>query len=428
LSSLLTDLDELILRCRDDKAKTYIAEAVASYRSGAFRSAIVVSWIAVCFDVIEKLRELALAGDKEAEKQVEDLEKTRKSGDLARALKFERDLLELARDKFELISHLEFIDLARLRDDRNRCAHPSLISEDQAYAPSAELTRVHIHSAVSHLLQHPPVQGKYALERLIGEVDSEYFPTDVEEARTFFTSGPLRRPRESLVRNLVLLLVKRILKDSLDGKPRRRAIAALRAVAVLHPRQFGQTLAEKLSAVFRSVDDVDLLQSVDFLGRVPDCWQYLDADVRQRLQNYVAALPAQHLEEVERILGIVPLRDFAERRIKGATRSELKEAMSFEVPTIFIDQFITIYLESTSFEQANECAKRLLFVASNFSSDQVRRIVMNAAQNSQVLESFELDRLLNALRAREKLSVGEFDQLLAQHGLSQFLDTPPQQS
>ena len=79
MSSPLADLDELILKCRDDRAQAYITEAVASYRSGAFRSAIVGAWIAVCFDVIEKLRELALSGDKEAEKHAEELEKTRKS-------------------------------------------------------------------------------------------------------------------------------------------------------------------------------------------------------------------------------------------------------------------------------------------------------------------------------------------------------------
>src|SRR5690606_5939373 len=89
MTSSLVDLDELILRCRDEKAKTYITEAVASYRAGAYRSAIVGSWIAVCFDIIEKLRELALAGDKEAEKQIADLETTRRLGDITRALKFE---------------------------------------------------------------------------------------------------------------------------------------------------------------------------------------------------------------------------------------------------------------------------------------------------------------------------------------------------
>jgi hypothetical protein len=107
MSQPLADLDELVLKCRDERAKSYIAEAVACYKVGAFRSSVVACWIAVCFDVIDKLRELALAGDAEAEKKIEELKSIRASNDLKCSLEFERTLLEVARDKFELLSHLE---------------------------------------------------------------------------------------------------------------------------------------------------------------------------------------------------------------------------------------------------------------------------------------------------------------------------------
>ena len=208
MASPLEDLDELILRCRDLRAREFIKEAVASYRAGAFRAAIVGAWIAVCFDLMEKFRELALTGDKEAEMQVQEVDSLRRAGDVARALKFERGLLDVAKDKFELISPLEFIDLERLQADRNRCAHPSLTADETAYTPSAELARLHIHSAVTHLLQHPPAQGKIALNLLMNAVSSEYFPSGRNEAKVAFMSGPLRRPRESLIRNFVQVLVK----------------------------------------------------------------------------------------------------------------------------------------------------------------------------------------------------------------------------
>ena len=35
MASPLADLDELVLKCRDDKAKKYIKEAVECYKSGA---------------------------------------------------------------------------------------------------------------------------------------------------------------------------------------------------------------------------------------------------------------------------------------------------------------------------------------------------------------------------------------------------------
>lgn len=201
MATPLADLDELILRCRDDRARSLIAEAVSGYRANAFRSAVVATWVAVCFDLIEKLRELALAGDAAAEKQTERLEKIRASDDVSAALAFERDLLKLARDQFEFFSPLEYVDLQRLQEDRNRCAHPSLVDETSPYRPSAELVRAHIVSAVDHVLRHPPAQGKFALDRLLTQIDSEYFPTKKQGALEALRVGPLTKARESLVRN-----------------------------------------------------------------------------------------------------------------------------------------------------------------------------------------------------------------------------------
>lgn len=218
MASVLSDLDELVLKCRDQKAKSYIREAVACYKAGAFRSAIVSTWIAVSFDILDKLKELSLAGDKEAERQIESFDKARRIGDVANSLKFEREILVVCRDKLELISHVEFIDLNRLQEDRNRCAHPSMASDGEVFNPSAELARMHIRSAVEHLLQYPPAQGKYALDSLTSEVESEYFPTDVKKAVVAFESSPLNKARDSLIRNFTIVLLKKLINDAKDYK------------------------------------------------------------------------------------------------------------------------------------------------------------------------------------------------------------------
>src|SRR6266550_3257557 len=107
----LADLDELVLLCRDEKAKTYIAEAISCYRAGAFRACIVTTWIAVVFDFIHKLRELEMAGDKQAQERLQKLEEAQRRNDTKASLDFEREVLELARDKFEFVSVLEYDDL-----------------------------------------------------------------------------------------------------------------------------------------------------------------------------------------------------------------------------------------------------------------------------------------------------------------------------
>jgi hypothetical protein len=420
VASPLEDLDELTLRCRDDKARLYIGEAVASYRSGAFRSSIVACWIAVCFDVIEKLRELALAGDKEAEKHVQEIDLTRRAGDVTRALKFERELLGIAKDKFELISPLEFIDLERLQADRNRCAHPSLTADDQAYRPSAELARLHLHSAVTHLLQHPPAQGKYAMDRLLRDVESEYFPTTANEARLAFASGPLKRPRESLVRNFVLVLAKALLNDQPDYKRRMRLVAALTAAAELHLGIFSATLRERLSALFRSVPDSSLSSTVYFLRDVKDTWQHLAADVTQRVQNYVRNLPSSDHEHLAFLLKYPPLQIQARQRVHTSTRQEISASFFFEMPVEVADRFIAIYLSSSSFDEANACAKQMMPDTDDFTADHVRRLLTSVSKKDQVRGSFQLGPLIANLRSKEKLPQDEFESLLKESGLAEF--------
>lgn len=195
----LSDLDELVIRCRSVAARTYITEAVACYKAGAYRAAIVATWIAASFDFLAKLRELEMTGDANAKKKLEDFESARASGNIKASLEFERTLIDSAREQFELLSPIEAMDIERLFEDRNRCAHPSMSSAYEPYDPSAELARAHIRNVVIHLLQQAPVQGKAALDRIVTDITSDYFPVNSKQAVEFFKNGPLVRARQPLV-------------------------------------------------------------------------------------------------------------------------------------------------------------------------------------------------------------------------------------
>src|SRR3954451_20548959 len=168
----LGDLDELVLSCRDEEAKSYVAEAVACYRAGAFRACIVSTWIAVVFDLIAKIRELSLGGDAAAKIIIDELTEWQPLierddlGAVRRSLELERDIVDIAHDKFAFFDGLQLRDLTRLRDDRNRCAHPTFQGNEQPYLPSSELARTHLVHAVRHVLSQPPVQGKAATAQI----------------------------------------------------------------------------------------------------------------------------------------------------------------------------------------------------------------------------------------------------------------------
>lgn len=278
----LADLDELVLRCKDAQSRQYIAEAVACYRAGAYRSCIVATWIAVVFDYLHKLRELERAGDAPARIALDAFEKVRASSDVSGSLKFEKEMLGHMEKDFELISPLEAADLQRLFDDRNRCAHPSMNSLEEIYRPSAELARSHLRNAIVHVLQHPPVQGKAALERLLGDIRSEYFPKRTADAVKYFRAGPLSRPRDALVRDLVIVLMKDLLPKEAPFVLRPQDTAALSAVRQMHQAVTESAMQARLSDIMRQIPDTELYIAIEFLLSIPDTWQFLSITVAVR--------------------------------------------------------------------------------------------------------------------------------------------------
>lgn len=420
MSTPLADLDELILRCRDEGARSHLAEAVRSYRAGAFRSSIVSTWVAVCFDIMEKLRELSLAGDAKATAKCESLERVRATGDISGALRFEKGLLALARDEFELISPLQYDDLERLYHDRNRCAHPSLIAEDTSYAPPAELARLHIFSAVDHLLQHPPVQGRFALERVLGAIESEYFPKRAEDAAKVLSTGPLRRPKDSLVRSVIIICLKKLVDDLPPG-PEVRLVAALEAISTLHAALYEATIRAKWSTIVRSVTDDKLGNCTYIVRRIPFGWASLEADVVTRFQQYVANLPSDEIGRVIAFDNFAPLANFAAERIRRATGKELKNEIFFELTERLGDRFVELYLASDSFEAANSWVGELLSYKSDLTGAQIERTLRGIASNSQLTGSFRIGDLIRGLRGVERIPTDKFDRVLSESGLGDYI-------
>lgn len=394
----LADLDELVLHCRDDWARQYISEAVACYKAGAFRSCIVATWVAVVYDFIHKLQELDLAGDKNAKAKLEEFQKIQGQNDLQGALRFEKQVLDGLKE-FELVSPLEYEDLKRLLEDRNRCAHPSMNSLEEIYQPPAELARYHLRNAVTHLLQHPPVQGQAALERLKREVDSPYFPTTTIAAKKYFAGGPLARPREALVRNFIVVLLKQLLLDELDNSKEQRCAAALNAVRQMQRSVAERTLEEKLSDIIRTISDGELLKVVKFLHIAPDAWQILPQDIRWRVERYVEEMPTGDLTPgLPLALESSPLKVKAAERLKVITARELSELIAYKPKPEYVDVAIELYRVSESFNEANAKADRLILpLVSFFQPAHYQKLLDAAEENDQIKESYQFYQVQEAL-------------------------------
>jgi len=416
--SYLLDLDELVLLCRDDRARAYINEAVSCYRSGAFRASIVVTWVAVCYDIIDKLRELALSGDKEATQRLRLLEDARNRNDIGFLLRFENELLFLAETKFELISSSERQDLARLQDDRNRCAHPSMVSEDQSFSPPGELARLHIRIAVTHLLQHQPVQGKYALDRLLREVDSAYFPSNTSDATAALSAGPLKRARISLVRSFCTVLLKEYVSSNADYKRRSRFIAALNVLKIIRHDAFLQIIREQAPKLFSDLPDAELSKLCRLIAALPELMDALAVGTKTRITMYIENIPSDAFGDLELYYKTPCLKEYAERRMLSATKIDFSHALFLAMPAILCDVLIRKYRQSGSFADANWAAGVIMQNIADFSAPQLIEIIKNITSNSQLTGSNTLPTLINVIRSSLDLPGDEFDILLTDSGLA----------
>lgn len=282
------DLDELILRCRDKLSRKFIQEAVSCYRAGAFRSCIVATWNAVVFDFLHKLRELELCGDPNAAKLLEEFDKLRKSGKQFKELwQFESSIPEIALTKFELISTVEKSDIERLFEDRSRCAHPSMTSLEEPFEATAELARYHLRSAVTHLLERPPVQGRAARERIFQDIKSEHFPVDTERAIKYFQKSPLARARFTLVKDIVIVLTKSLLLEERLEDERSRQFSALNAISSMYPQETREILNTQLSEIIiNRVTDENWDKTIVYLGSI-SAWDSLSEPCRLKAESYI---------------------------------------------------------------------------------------------------------------------------------------------
>lgn len=289
----LGDLDELVLSCRNEEGRQYIAEAVACYKAGAYRACIVSTWIAVVYDLLAKVRELAMSGDQAAQVIVDDLSKWQPGisrGDqsaIKSSLDLERTIANIANDQFGFFEGMQLIDLERLHADRNRCAHPTYQGTEQPYAPSAELARTHLVHAVRHVLSQAPVQGKAAAAQIIRLVESSFFPTEVEKAKVQFKSAGLDRARESLIRAIVDQLVFGYLEGAPSLKGRPQTACAVRAIAEMYPEICEPRIKRALNTLCRRAPDTELLFFIGLQKSYSQMWSLLDLDNRARLIEVV---------------------------------------------------------------------------------------------------------------------------------------------
>ena len=260
------------------------------------------------------------------------------------------------------------------------------------------------------------MQGKAALERLISEISSEYFPNNKQEAVQILAGGPLARARPALARNLLIVLLKELLTGDLPKPEHMRRAAAARAVIEMHPETAEITLSEKVNALIVSLEDKHLMRGVATIYRVPEVRPFLQDNAKLKLGSYVANVNEEMLVPMfAAVVEIDFLKSQGIGRVPALPRDFVAKLGTLTPPLSIAeldDRVVELYESSVSFDQANVMAAAISNLAKHFDPSTAER-TLRAAMNQQVRYSNGFRGVVEAVKNSSALSPSEFNRLLA---------------
>jgi hypothetical protein len=385
----LSDIDSLALVVRDPESKRLIGEAIAAYRGGAFRSAIVSTWIAVSYDIIAKAKELAVHGDAAGIEFVRDIEKAIQNNDVRKMQTIESAVLTTANEKLQLFAPHEFEDLNRLQKDRHLCAHPAFATEDALFQPTPELVRAHITHALKHLLINAPLQGKSAIERFHSDLLSPSFPVDSDSIGTFVRAKYLDRAKDVMVVNLIKSLLSAPFGNE-SGKyiGRRHQVArTLREISKAKPRIYDETAKSHVARKFEAIPDAALLSISTFIGCDTRIWEWLSEPTRIRFKKLLQDADPDTLKAHSAFDAFViqELADILLARFDSFEQDVQIAIISQNPRRQFIKPAIRIYGNSGAWRTAEQRGQALMIpLAPLMNADDVKEMLEVVKGNSQI--------------------------------------------
>lgn len=386
---MIAGFEELLLQCKEDASRSHIREAIRCYESSAYRAAIVTSYMAVCFDLIAKLKALSANGDSKAKSLVDILSQLQTQLDNGNAqaivglLNFERELIEHFRDDFEFFGVNEFDDLSRLRSDRNRCAHPTFLKTEVPYEPSAEQARLHIRNALTLVLIQEPRQGKAALSEFQAIILSKYFPDDTKGAIARLEAAGIKSGRDALIRAIVDDIIFGLATSNHPYFGKMSPYIALDAIIEIN----------RSVSLPRAVLDVDklLLRTEDISIEVGSVFSLRNDDIANEVSSASRLAIAAWLSKTDynfvasavRIGLTIPwLVKAAEIRLQQLTAKDLG-GLRKNLSPIILQRAAELYANARNWDDANSLAENCAIPLADRFQDTNIDYIFNEARNGK---------------------------------------------
>ncbi|PRY08382.1 hypothetical protein CLV24_12169 [Pontibacter ummariensis] len=156
-------------KIHSSKTKEYFEEVIRSYYNDSYRSAVVMLYSIAIADLVYKIEELKdLYNDSSAIEILDEITDLQKKN--PRSPDWESKLIELVKQKTNLLEPSDYLNLITLQQHRHLCAHPVLTQNFELYRPNKETTRSHIRNTLEGILTKPAFLSRKIFDDLLQEL------------------------------------------------------------------------------------------------------------------------------------------------------------------------------------------------------------------------------------------------------------------
>jgi len=152
-----------------EKTKQYLTEVISSYNNDNYRSALVMLWSVVVFDLLLKLQNIeSIYGDKLAKNILNEIKNKQLNN--ATSSDWEMYLVEEVCKQTEIIEFSELENLRFLQKQRHLSAHPVIRDDMQLYKPNKDICRALIRNCIENVFVKPPIYTQKVLNNILNDL------------------------------------------------------------------------------------------------------------------------------------------------------------------------------------------------------------------------------------------------------------------
>lgn len=390
-------IDSLKSHISSKETAEYFEEVYSCYINGNYRSAVVMLWSVVIYDVIHKLQTLKdTYSDQHAVRILDEIKVRQKSN--STSSDWELKLIKDVCENTDLIGFIEYKTLEYLQSQRHLSAHPVLKDDiNNLYVPNKDTTRALIRNALEIVLIKPPIYtDKIFLSLLIDLEETQNIFTDMEKLQKYVKGKYLERINAESKTKIFETFWKFVMqKDDPDCNKNR--IVNLRFLSILaldNLAEIEKSIVAK-QGFYSSIkpEEIFMTPLIVFLTRVPSIYPLLDTGLHMLIKNHIESnveleiagffcknTMKEHYDHLENLLMSQTWNQIIN---EGAWDALQRASDSEESDRRFIQSLSMFYNQSETFRGADEAYNNIMRFISLFDTEGFEYLLAGGEANYQ---------------------------------------------